>query len=96
PKNLLSYLLSGYKFTAYKSQPPSPNLPHPTLHLPNTPPSTIKEAQNIARAIYLTRTLINTPAEDCNPEQLQRVMEGMAETAEASTCKTWVGEELTN
>jgi len=67
----LGWLLSAYRFAAYKKREPAPML---------VPPSGIDAAKvaRLARAVCLGRDLINTPANDLGPEALEAAVRALA------------------
>ena len=81
------WLMSHYRFDRYKSSTPS----GAQLVAPTGVDGAATEA--LATAEWLTRDLINTPAEDMGPAALQRAVEGLADTHGASV-KTILGEDL--
>lgn len=69
---VLAWALGAYRFTAYKPRRGAPaRLVAPTN-------VDLDEAARIARAVYLVRDLVNTPAEDMNPVALQAAAEQVA------------------
>jgi len=83
----LGWLLSQYKFTRYKGKKPAV----PELTAPDGIQS--QRVEHLANAEALTRDLINTPANDMGPAELQLAAEALAEEFEASIGLT-TGEEL--
>ena len=92
---LLSYYLSSYKFDHYKTQEKkNKEEEQPTLVLLNNTEESLLHAEKVASAVFLTRGLINSPAEHCTPSHLQRVMESISSRHSGSSCKTYVGAQL--
>ncbi|CUH80006.1 Peptidase B [Tritonibacter multivorans] len=81
------WLMSQYRFDRYKSCTPS----GAQLVAPNGIEVATVEA--LAAAEWLTRDLINTPAEDMGPGALQQAVETLGET-HGATVKTITGEDL--
>ena len=61
----LSWLLSGYRFTRYKSSTAEP----PRLVAPAS--VDVAKAERLVRGITLARNLVNTPANDMDPDALE-------------------------
>jgi len=86
---VLAWLLSSYRFTRYRPGKPAPG------------PARLKEPQQVdaprlaamAEAEFLTRDLINTPAQDMGPAELEAAMAALASRFGAKFGAT-VGEEL--
>lgn len=85
----LGWQLGRYQFDRYKRQQP---LPLPTLQLPDNADSSYIQAAT--EATYLVRDLINTPAQDMGPAQLEDITRRIADTYQADLQVT-VGEDLT-
>ncbi|WP_171208491.1 MULTISPECIES: M17 family metallopeptidase [unclassified Ruegeria] len=83
----LGWLLTGYTFDRYAAQ----SAANARLIAPDTVDSDLIEA--LAAAEGLTRDLVNTPAADMGPEQLQKAAEDLAQTFDAS-CGVIAGEAL--
>ena len=83
----LGWLLTGYAFDRYTSQSPA----KARLIAPDGVDTGRIEA--MANAEALTRDLVNTPASDMGPEQLQQTAEALAEEFGA-TCSTILGDAL--
>ncbi len=83
----LGWLMTGYRFDRYKAQTPS----KARLVAPKGVDAARIEA--VANAEVLIRDLINTPASDMGPAQLQAAMESLAKEFEAK-CRTVVGDDL--
>lgn len=83
----LGWLLSGYRFDRYKDQPP--------MRAQLVAPKGIDAAriEAIANGEALSRTLINTPASDMGPPDLERAMRELASTFGAQVAVT-VGDDL--
>ena len=88
--DLLTLSLSHYKYTYYSNKKDTPSANVTTYYLPQTPPSTLSTAQSLASSVYLCRSLINTPAEDCTPSTLQKAVESLP----AGVTRAWVGSDL--
>jgi leucyl aminopeptidase len=78
----LGWLLSGYRFGRYKNAP----APKAALVAPEALDASALE--NIAAGEALTRDLINTPASDMGPDQLETAVHGLAEQFGASVSVT--------
>ena len=88
--DVLSYLLGSYKFERYKNRSgKGENMP--ALIWPQC--TDTKEASAAARATYLARDLISTPAIDFGPEDLQVAVESLA-TRYGADVKTVIGDDL--
>ncbi|WP_152612085.1 leucyl aminopeptidase family protein [Ruegeria sp. ANG-S4] len=83
----LGWLLSGYSFDRYASQTPS----QAALVAPEGLDAARIEAMAAAEA--LTRDLVNTPAADMGPDQLQKAAEDLAQRFGA-TCDVTLGDAL--
>ncbi len=83
----LGWLLTGYAFDRYASQSPA----KARLVAPDTVDAARLEA--MANAEALTRDLVNTPASDMGPGQLQQAAEALAQEFGA-TCSTITGDAL--
>ncbi|MCG7520484.1 M17 family metallopeptidase [Ruegeria sp. Ofav3-42] len=83
----LGWLLTGYAFDRYARQSPA----KAGLVAPEGVDATRIEA--LATAEALTRDLVNTPASDMGPDQLQAAAEGLAQEFGA-TCATVTGDAL--
>jgi leucyl aminopeptidase len=90
----LGWGLAGYSFDAYKSKSvPSDD---------NKAPALVRlcageEARRVDAAlcaIYMTRDLINVPAEDMGPANLAEAGEALAETFDGAKCSIVVGDDL--
>jgi leucyl aminopeptidase len=68
----LGWLLAGYRFGTYRSAKPATALLKPPANIDAT------RTLAIANAEVLTRDLINTPANDLGPDELQAAFEAMA------------------
>ena len=86
--DLLTLSLSHYKYTYYTSTAKAPNVT--TYHLPQHSPSTLSTVESLAKSVYLCRSLINTPAEDCTPSTLQSAVSSLP----GGTTRAWVGSDL--
>ncbi|WP_424832203.1 leucyl aminopeptidase family protein [Ruegeria sp.] len=87
PTEALGWLLTGYAFDRYAVQSPA----KARLIAPEGIDAARIEA--LAQAEGLIRDLVNTPASDMGPDQLQAASEGLAEEFEAS-CNVITGEGL--
>jgi leucyl aminopeptidase len=74
----LVWYLSLYRFDRYKTQ-----YPH-KLHLIDSEQIDSKKLQLLKRSIYWLRDLVNTPAEDMGPAQMQLSIEQLAKTCGAT------------
>ncbi len=84
----LGWALAHYNFDRYKSQASSKDC---TLMLDQH--TNIKAIRNSADAVATVRDLVNTPAEDMGPADLQDIIEALAEQHNAQV-STIVGEDL--
>jgi leucyl aminopeptidase len=82
----LAFLLGAYRFTRYKAATPGPRLvaPHGIDR---------EEVEAVAAAVALARDLVNTPANDLGPDQLEFFARDLAEKFGAEI-KVVIGEEL--
>lgn len=80
---LLGWLLAQYRFDRFK-QEPKPNGPRVLL---TDEPARIEETVRVAQATFLARDLINLPAGDLGPAELQ---EAAAQVAKAGGAKLFV------
>lgn len=69
----IAFLLGSYQYTRYKSARRSPAMLVPPAGCD------VEEAARVARGVRLTRDLVNTPAGDMLPSDLEAVMRDMAE-----------------
>ena len=83
----LGWALGSYAFTRYKK----PKRSAATLVWPEK--TDRREVERIAEAVFLTRDMINTPAEDMGPEQLAEAVVAVAKAHGAKT-NVVVGEAL--
>jgi len=83
----IALALGGYQFTRYKSAKRQP------ARLVAPEGCDTAEASRVAAGAMLTRDLVNTPAGDMLPSDLQKVAEGLAE-AHGATCTAIVGDDL--
>ncbi|MDR7124595.1 leucyl aminopeptidase family protein [Pseudotabrizicola sp. 4114] len=86
---VLGWLLASYRFDSYRPGKPAPALPR--LKLPDGLDGETLLA--MAAGEFLTRDLINTPANDMGPEQLQAAFFALAE-AHGATASAIVGDDL--
>lgn len=84
----LAFLLGAYRFTAYKTKPAA-------RKLALLPGATVDAADvaRIASAIEQGRNLINTPANDCGPAEIEDAIRRLAARFKASVCSV-VGDDL--
>jgi leucyl aminopeptidase len=87
----LGWALAGYGFNRYASQQTDNDKDKPCLVWPQT--SDRDAVSRAARATFLVRDLVNTPASDMGPEQLAAAAQALAETHDA-TCRVIVGDDL--
>ncbi len=85
---MLAWALGCYRFAAYKSIALGPL---PLLQVPGDAP--IHEVSRIAEGVYLIRDLINTPANDLGPAELERALLDLAERHGAAA-RSIVGDML--
>jgi leucyl aminopeptidase len=83
----IAFLLGSYQFTRYKSPRRAPA----TLVAPED--CNVEEAARVARGVRLTRDLVNTPAGDMLPSNLEAVIRDMGEVHGASVTSI-VGDDL--
>ncbi len=83
----LGWALGAYRFTSYKRKSDGPS----KLVLP--PSVDRDQVEAMAKAIYLTRDLINTPAEDMGPGELADAARVLARKFKAK-CRVVVGDDL--
>lgn len=83
----LGLLLSGYRFDRYKSAPAA----DPSFIAPSGIDAARIEA--LAAGEYLTRDLINTPASDMGPDELEAAAQDLAKT-HGATCSVILGDDL--
>ena len=83
----LGFAMGAYAFTRYREAPPA----GARLYLPQA--AGTRQVSALARAVYLARDLINTPAGDMMPPQLAAAAETLSDEFGAS-CRSIVGEDL--
>ncbi|BFM06439.1 leucyl aminopeptidase family protein [Halioxenophilus aromaticivorans] len=88
-KIVLGWYLGSYQFCAFKSNQDG----NQKCQLFVQDSALLERVEKTARAVYLARDLINTPAENLMPQHLAWCAEKMAQTHTA-TLRQWVGEEL--
>ena len=79
----LGWMLGNYRFDCYESKA---SRPAPVAAAPAGADTVL--ARRLARAVGLARDLINTPANDMGPADLERVARGLAEAHGASLAVT--------
>ena len=84
----LGWMLGNYRFDAYRTKPARPA---PIAAPP--PGADLALARRLARATGLARDLVNTPANDMGPEDLEHAARGLAEAHGAAIAVT-TGPEL--
>lgn len=84
----LAFLLGAYRFTAYKTKP----APRKLALLPGSSVDAADLAR-IAHAVEQGRTLINTPANDLGPAEIEDTIRRLASCFGASVCSI-VGDDL--
>ena len=84
-----AWAMGAYGFGYYKAKSKSS---HPKLKLPTSVDA--KVVERIAGAVYLGRDLINRPASDMGPDELEQAARKLAKTHRAAV-KVTKGEELT-
>ena len=88
----LGWALGSYKFGRYKSGCASGgDAPAPTLLLP--PGADAADVCRVAAGVWLGRDLINTPANDCGPEELEAAVFELA-AKHGARVTSLVGEDL--
>ena len=87
---LLGWLLGGYRYTRYRNSEPSPR--GATLVVPEG--ADLAYARAAAQAVILARDLINTPANDLGPAELETAARAVA--ADGGTVEVTTGEALAN
>jgi leucyl aminopeptidase len=76
----LGWLLAQHRLTAYKSKPEPPTGPRVLL---SPEPARVDEMARLAEATALVRDLVDTPAADLGPAELERAVRDWAATAGA-------------
>lgn len=74
----IAWVIGGYRFTAFKAADREPA----RLALPDG--ADAREAEAVARAVMLTRDLVNTPADRMGPEGLEAEFRNLADSFGAS------------
>lgn len=87
-KVIFGWQLGSYQYSVFKSKD---DHQQPNLYINNE--SVLIESKRLAKAIYLTRDLINTPAENLMPQHLAYCAEQIASEF-AAKVQQWVGDEL--
>lgn len=85
----LGWILGQYRFDRYKGEPAHKG----SRTLVTNEPATIDEVTRLAEAIHLVRDLVNTPASDMGPGQLEDAARALAAECGASVTVT-AGKEL--
>ena len=88
-KIIFGWLVGSYRFSAFKSE--QEQQPAAQLFIDNQ--NVFDSVLKSAKAIYLARDLINTPAENLMPQHLAHCAQTMAQNHGAELTQ-WVGEEL--
>ncbi len=86
---MLGWLLGQYRFDRYKQQPSATG---PRVLL-TADAARIEESVALARATALVRDLVNTPAQDLGPEELEAAISDLANSCSATVSAT-SGREL--
>ncbi len=76
---LLAWALAAYRFERYRDAPPQPET---RLVLP--PSADADRLQRLADGVTLARDLVNTPANDMGPDELEAHAKGLARTHSAT------------
>ncbi|GAA4005502.1 leucyl aminopeptidase family protein [Sphingomonas humi] len=76
----LGWLLAHHRLTAYKSKPDAPTGPRVLL---SPEPARVDEMVRLAEATALVRDLVDTPAADLGPAELERAVRDWAKAAGA-------------
>ncbi len=77
---LVVWGLASYQFTRYKiGQEPTV-----FLEMPSLPEVDSAEITATLAAIFLVRDMVNTPAEDCGPDDIRHIVEQVAKASEAA------------
>lgn len=84
----LAFLLGAYRFTAYKSKP----APRKLALVPG-PSVDAADIARMARAVEEGRNIINTPANDYGPGEIEDTIRRLAARFDASVCSV-IGDEL--
>ncbi len=82
----LSWLLGGYKFDRYLSGDKKKPTNNPTLAAPAG--VHFDEVQNIAKCVFQTRDLINTPTNDLGPDELEQAFRSIGDRFKTKTSVT--------
>ena len=82
----LGFALGGYDFARYRKAKP-----HARLVIPKEADDAL--VRRMARAVYLVRDLVNTPANDLGPEGIERACRAVAERSGANVSVT-TGDDL--
>ncbi|GAA6166617.1 leucyl aminopeptidase family protein [Sessilibacter corallicola] len=88
-KVAFGYLIGGYQFTQFKSKRKDSK----NIHLNISDNAVYERVKKLTQSIFLTRDLINTPADSMMPENLAAVANGLA-TVYGGACRQVCGEEL--
>lgn len=84
----LGWMLGSYRFDRYKT--PTDDAPRTLVAMPE---ADLAHARRLAGAVGLTRDLVNTPANDMGPEELEQAAFGVAEAHDAQY-RSIVGDAL--
>ncbi|MFN4098201.1 MAG: leucyl aminopeptidase family protein [Pararhodobacter sp.] len=91
PEQALGWLLAGYSFDRFRQRPAEPVLP-----MLKAPPGVdAKRTEILAAGEWLTRDLINTPASQLGPEELETTTLALAEEFGAQVSVTYGDDLLT-
>ena len=85
----LAWLIGGYRFARYKQ---SPETGAARLEAPSG--VDIEEIRAVARACELARDLVNTPANDMGPNELEAAARGIAQAHHGAEVSVTTGEAL--
>ncbi len=84
------WALAGYRFSRYSTAETSGN---ETARLASDDAATAERASELARSVFLARDLVNTPANDLGPAELEARIRDVAQ-AFGATCTSIVGDAL--
>jgi leucyl aminopeptidase len=83
--------LGAYRYDRYKERPET--RAWPTVAIEGADRETIADAGRIAEAVFLVRDLVNTPASDMGPEELEKAAREIASAGKAEI-KVITGDDL--